>query len=149
MNINIPFQFSIALVLIGIGFAILPLGISLADIRGYVNFNWILASYILQSAGELFISPIGYAMVGQLAPLSLRGLMMGIWLMITGVAAILSDHFSKLALGTSNSVDPLITNASYSHTFGMLGWSAIGMGIALAICIPYVSKLTQEKNRSI
>src|SRR5690606_26086096 len=105
--------------------AILPVGISLADAQGFTSFHWILVSYLLQSVGELFISPIGYAMVGQLAPLRLRGLMMGIWMMITGVAAILSDHFSKLALGGSESISPLATNASYSHTFGLLGWSAI------------------------
>jgi POT family proton-dependent oligopeptide transporter len=131
--------------LIGTAFAILPLGISLANAQGHVSFNWILASYILQSAGELFISPIGYAMVGQLAPLHLRGLMMGMWMMITGIAAILSDHFSKMALGGAISTDPLVTNASYSHTFGMLGWSAIAAGVVLLIAVPLISRLTHEK----
>ena len=149
MNVSIPFQFSLALFLIGSAFVILPIGISFADARGYVNFNWILASYVLQSTGELFISPIGYAMVGQLAPRHLRGLMMGIWMMITGIAAILSDHFSKVALGTAISTDPLVTNASYSHTFGMLGWSAISAGVVLFIAIPAVSRLTQERKNQL
>lgn len=145
ININIPLQFSLALLLIGIAFAILPVGIGLADAQGYTNFNWVLASYMLQSMGELFISPIGYAMVGQLAPLRLRGLMMGIWMMITGIAAILSDHFSKMALGSTESINPLITNASYSHTFGLLGWTAI-IGAALLFAFtPIVARLTQEK----
>lgn len=145
LNINIPFQFSLALLLIGIGFAILPVGISLANAQGYTNFNWVMASYILQSMGELFISPIGYAMVGQLAPLRLRGLMMGMWMMVTGIAAILSDQFSKIALGTDLSTDPLITNSSYSHTFGMLGWSSIAAGILLFIFIPVIARLTYER----
>ncbi len=145
ININIPLQFSFALLLIGIAFAILPVGISMADAQGYTNFNWVLLSYILQSVGELFISPIGYAMVGQLAPLRLRGLMMGMWMMVTGIAAIFSDQFSKMALGNTDSIDPLITNASYSHTFGMVGWSAIGTGALLFIAIPFVARLTQEK----
>lgn len=145
ININIPFQFSLALLLIGIAFAILPLGISMADAQGFTNFNWILVSYILQSIGELFISPIGYAMVGQLAPLRLRGLMMGMWMMITGIAAILSDHFSKMALGSGDSINPLVTNASYSHTFGLLGWTSIAIGIVLFVFIPFVARLTQEK----
>ena len=147
ININIPFQFSLALLLIGIAFAILPLGIKLADAQGYTNFNWILVSYILQSAGELFISPIGYAMVGQLAPLRLRGLMMGMWMMITGIAAILSDHFSKMALGSSESTNPLLTNGSYSHTFGLLGWTAIIGSIVLFMSIPLLTRLTSEKKR--
>lgn len=145
IHISIPFQFSLALFLIGIGFAILPMGISFADMQGYTSFYWIFASYVLQSIGELFISPIGYAMVGQLAPLHLRGLMMGMWMMITGIAAILSDHYSKVALGTTDSINPLITNANYSHTFGILGWSAIIIGGLLFIFIPFVTRLTQEK----
>lgn len=145
ININIPLQFSLALLLIGIAFAILPVGISFADSQGYTSFNWILLSYFLQSVGELFISPIGYAMVGQLAPLHLRGLMMGMWMMVTGIAAILSDQFSKVALGTTDSIAPLLTNVSYSHTFGLLGWSAIGMGILLFMFTPFVVRLTQER----
>ncbi len=144
LTISIPFQFSLALVLIGAGFAVLPVGIQFANTDGYVSFNWIIASYVLQSAGELFISPIGYAMVGQLAPVSLRGIMMGIWMMITGVSAIMSDHFSKMAL-TTDSVSPLITNAGYSHTFGMLGWSTIAIGCVLFMLTPFVARLTQEK----
>ena len=134
-----------ALLLIGTAFAILPLGIHFANPEGYVAFGWILTCYLLQSVGELFISPIGYAMVGQLAPVRLRGLMMGIWLMITGIAAILSGHFSKIALGSTESTNPLVTNPGYSHTFGMLGWSAVGVGVFLFMLIPFVAKLTQEK----
>lgn len=145
INISIPFQFSLALLLIGMAFALLPLGISFADAQGYTNFTWVFVSYILQSIGELFISPIGYAMVGQLAPIRLRGLMMGMWMMVTGIAAILSDQFSKIALGTTESVDPLLTNASYSHTFGMLGWSAIAAGVLLFVFVPFIARLTQEK----
>jgi len=145
IQLTIPVQFGIALLLIGISMAILPAGIYFADARGYTNFNWILVSYILQSAGELFISPIGYAMVGQLAPVQLQGLMMGTWLMITGVAATLSGYFSNMALGSTNSTDPLITNPSFSHTFGLLGWAAIATGIVLLILIPFIIRLTQEK----
>lgn len=145
ININIPLQFSMALLLIGVAFAILPIGIHMANAQGFVNFNWVLASYILQSLGELFISPIGYAMVGQLAPLRLRGLMMGMWMMVTGIAAILSDQFSKMALSATDSSAPLLTNAGYSHTFGIVGWTSICAGILLFLCIPMIAKLTQEK----
>lgn len=145
VNISIPLQFSAALLMIGIAFAILPVGISMANAQGLTSFHWILASYILQSSGELLISPIGYAMVGQLAPKRLRGLMMGMWMMVTGVAATLSDHFSKMALSDTVSHDPLATNAGYSHIFGMLGWGAISIGVILLVLVPLINKLTQEK----
>ncbi len=140
---TIPNQFSIALLLIGISLAILPVGIHFANPAGLVNFNWIIASYVFQSIGELFISPIGYAMVGQLAPVHLQGVMMGTWMMITGVAATLSGYFSTMALG-SNSINPLITNPSFSHTFSLLGWTSIATGVLLFLCMPLLLRLTQE-----
>jgi len=145
VQITLPVQFSIALFFIGVALAILPIGIYFANDQGYTHFNWILASFILQSIGELFISPIGYAMVGQLAPPHLQGLMMGTWMMITGVAATVSGYFTTMALGTSQSVDPLLTNPSFSHTFSLLGWISIGTGAVLLVLIPWVLRLTQEK----
>lgn len=145
IRLTIPLQFSLALIMIGMAFAILPLGIHLADAKGFTNFNWILVSYVLQSVGELFISPIGYAMVGQLAPPRLQGLMMGTWMMTTGVAATLSDYFSNMALGATTSTDPLITNPTFSHTFGLLGWTSIGAGVVLIVFLPLVLRLTQER----
>jgi POT family proton-dependent oligopeptide transporter len=145
VKLTIPMQFSFALILMGAALAILPAGIHYANPLGLTNFNWILVSFILQSLGELFISPIGYAMVGQLAPLRLQGLMMGTWMMITGVAATLSAYFSKMALGTTVTTDPLITNASFSHTFGLLGWTSILIGVGLMVAVPLVLRLTQEK----
>lgn len=145
MRLTIPLQFSLALIMIGAAFAILPIGIHYANSQGLTNFNWILVSYVLQSIGELFISPIGYAMVGQLAPPRLQGLMMGTWMMTTGVAATLSDYFSNMALGATTSVDPLVTNATFSHTFGLLGWTSIAAGVVLVVFLPLVLRLTQER----
>jgi len=144
MQFTLPTQFGIALILIGISMAILPVGIHFANAQGYVNFNWILISYILQSIGELFISPIGYAMVGQLAPVRLQGLMMGTWLMMTGVAATLSGYFSSMALA-SKATNPLLTNPDFSYTFGLLGFTAVTIGIILLLLIPFIIRLTQEK----
>jgi len=145
LNLNIPLQFSLGLLLIGIAFAILPVAIRMANPQGLVSFYWIVLSYLLQSIGELFISPIGYAMVGQLAPPKLRGLMMGMWLMMTGIAVILSDQFSKMALGNTESINPLITNPSFSHTFNVLGWSAIAGGVFLFVFVPRIAGLTRER----
>jgi POT family proton-dependent oligopeptide transporter len=148
IRITIPLQFSFALLMIGIAFAILPIGIHFANPQGFSGFNWILASFVFQSIGELFISPIGYAMIGQLAPLRLQGLMMGTWMMTTGVAATLSDYFSKMALGITHSADPLVTNSSFSHTFSLLGWSSIATGLALLLVLPLMIRLMHEKTLS-
>lgn len=143
--LTLPLQFSIALLCIGLSLAILPLGIHFANLQGLISFHWIIASYILQSVGELFISPIGYAMIGQLAPVALQGILMGTWMMITGVAATLSGYFSDMAIASVNSTDPLLTNPGFGHTFGLLGGISIGTGLLLLVALPVVQKLTREK----
>lgn len=144
-KITIPFQFTTALFLIGVGFLLLPLGIHFADPKGYSSINWVIGSYVLQSVGELFISPIGYAMIGQLIPSTLQGLAMGAWLMVSGVAAILSSYFSQTALGVLDTTDPLVTNLSYSGAFLNLGICAVIGSIVLFFLRKFLHRLIQEK----
>ena len=72
-KIDIPKQFATSLLLMALGFLILPLGIKLAGVDGKSAFVWLFVSYVLQSIGELLISPIGYAMIGKLAPTTVSG----------------------------------------------------------------------------
>ncbi len=144
-KISLPFQFTTALFLIGAGFLLLPLGIHYANPEGYSSIWWILGSYSFQSVGELFISPIGYAMIGQLIPSRLQALAMGAWLMVTGVAATLSNYFSQEALGKLDIKSPLVTNAGYSSVFLKLALSAIFVSVVLFFLRPFLHKLIQEK----
>ncbi|MCB1107196.1 MAG: oligopeptide:H+ symporter [Chlamydiia bacterium] len=145
VTIRIPVQFAIALLLIGIGFAILPFGIYFANAEGISSFSWVIMSYILQSLGEILLSPIGYAMIGQLIPARMQGLMMGTWLMVVGVAATLSNYFSQLSFDEAKVNSPLETNPGFSETFSLLGWSAIIAGGILFALTPVLKKLIQEK----
>ncbi|MBN9226413.1 MULTISPECIES: peptide MFS transporter [Legionella] len=145
VQINIPTQFALALLFIGIAFVILPIGITYANYEGLVNPSWIIISYILQSIGELLISPIGYAMIGFLAPSSLQGVMMGMWMLNSGVGATLSSYSSNLMIEGQDSVSPLVTNSGYSHVFLMLGLFAIASSIVLFILVPKLRELIREK----
>ena len=147
IEINIPSQFSMALLFIGMAFVLLPIGITYANSEGMVNPGWIVASYILQSIGELLISPIGYAMIGYLAPTSLQGVMMGMWMLNTGVGATLSSYSSNLMITGHTSSSPLLTNSSYSHVFLMLGLFALGSSFALFVLVPKLRALIKEKKQ--
>jgi MFS family permease len=50
--------------------------------------------YVLQSIGELCLSPIGLSMVTKLAPVRLVGLGMGGWFLSTGIGNNLSGIFA-------------------------------------------------------
>lgn len=142
-NIDIPRQFSAALILIGLGFLVLPIGIATAASNGLVAFRWIFISYILQSIAELLISPIGYAMIGKLAPRQYQGVMMGTWMLVTGTASILASKFSGMIPEATEGLASS-TNPTYNYIFSLLGWSSVGVGIVLIILIPVLRKLITD-----
>lgn len=146
-RIDIPLQFASSLFFIGLGMLVLPLGIMLAGGDGMVAFKWIAVSYLLQSIGELLISPIGYAMIGKLAPVRYQGIMMGCWMMVTGVASVLAGYVSGLMPENSGST-PALTNPGYSHIFSLLGWGSAAVGLVLLLLMPLLRKLIQARDQS-
>lgn len=140
INIHVPGQFCVALLLIGLAFILLPIGIYYADNSGLVNPKFIVWCYILQSIGELLISPVGYAMIGALIPASMQGLMTGIWMMSTGVGAILSSYSSYWMTAGTSSDSPLVTNAGYSHVFAILGVCTLVAAMIIYALIPFLKK---------
>ena len=147
-QINIPTQFALALFFSGIAFALLPISIRYANAEGLVNPSWIVLSFVLQSIGELLISPIGYAMIGSLAPSSLQGVMMGMWMLNTGVGATLSSYSSNLMISNQTSTSPLLTNSGYSQVFLMLGLFALFSALILFLLVPRLRKLMSEGKTS-
>ncbi|HEY2713055.1 MAG TPA: oligopeptide:H+ symporter [Chthoniobacterales bacterium] len=143
-NIDIPKQFAASLLLMALAFLILPLGIKLAGVDGKSAFAWLFASYVLQSIGELLISPIGYAMIGKLAPRRYQGVMMGSWMLVTGLASLFAGDFSGM-IPEPNGTTAVVTNPGYVKLFGALGAGSLVVGIALVVLIPFLRKLITDK----
>jgi len=142
--IDLPQQFAAALILMGLGFLALPAGISLADAAGKSAFFWLFLSYVLQSIGELLISPIGYAMIGKLAPREYQGIMMGSWMMVTGLASLFAGDFSGMIPEPSGST-ALQTNPGYASLFMWLGLGSTAVGIVLVVMIPFLRRLIRDQ----
>ena len=145
-NIDIPLQFSISLLLMGLGFLALPVGIAMANEVGRSAFVWLFGSYVLQSIGELLISPIGYAMIGKLAPRKYQGIMMGSWMMVTGLASLFAGDFSGMIPEPAGNT-ALVTNPDYATLFARLGWGSVAIGVVLVLLIPFLRKLIKDKDR--
>jgi len=139
-KIDIPQQFAVSLILMGLGFLALPVGIALANEAGRSAFFWLFLSYVLQSIGELLISPIGYAMIGKLAPTQYQGIMMGSWMMVTGLASLFAGDFSGMIPEPAGTT-AILTNPDYSSLFSNLGWGSTAVGVALVLLIPFLRRL--------
>jgi POT family proton-dependent oligopeptide transporter len=149
IQINIPTQFALALLCTGIAFVVLPIGIAYANNEGMVNPSWIVLSYLLQSLGELLIAPIGYAMIGYLAPPSLLGIMMGMWMLTSGIGSILSSYSSNWMIAGKNTISPLATNSGYSHVFLILGLFTIASSVILFVLVPKLRTLIRETDTKV
>ena len=143
--IDVPKQFSASLILMGFGFLALPLGIKLAGGDGRVAFFWLFLSYVLQSVGELLISPVGYAMIGRMAPKQYQGIMMGSWMLLTGLASLFAGDFSGMIPEPAADGLPMATNPVYSTLFAELGWGSVAVGVVLVLLTPFLRKLIKDK----
>ncbi|HAU1234330.1 TPA: peptide MFS transporter [Legionella pneumophila] len=143
ITISISKQFMCSLVFIALSFFALTVGIMNCGTEGLTSMVWIVVHYLLQAIGELLIAPVGYAMIGSLAPEKLQGLMMGIWMMASGIAATLSNYFSNL-MTQSESLNPLISNEHYMSTFSQLGLYAIFGALILWFCSKTIENSIQK-----
>ena len=143
-TIDLPKQFAVSLILMGLGFLALPVGIAFADDAGMSAFFWLFLSYLLQSFGELLISPIGYAMIGKLAPRQYQGIMMGTFMLVTGLASLFAGDFSGMVPEPAGTT-ALATNPEYSTLFARLGWSSAAVGVVLVLLIPRLRRLITDR----
>jgi POT family proton-dependent oligopeptide transporter len=137
-------QFAASLLLMALAFLILPVGIKLTGADGKSAFSWLFWSYVLQSIGELLIMPIGYAMIGKLAPKQYQGIMMGSWMLVTGLASLFAGDFSGMIPNPTGST-AVATNPGYAKLFTELGLGSLVVGIVLVVLIPFLRKLITDK----
>jgi len=143
-NVTVPIQFTFALLFMAAAYLVLPLGIKFSS--GAVSGTWVIAYYALQSIGELFIAPVGYAMIGQLVPVKIQGIMMGTWMMVSGVASSLSHSLSSSMIQkTASGVPPI---EPFSHSFNVLGVIVVGFSIILMLLTPKLNKLMGLTNNN-
>jgi POT family proton-dependent oligopeptide transporter len=92
--------------------------------------------YVIQSVGELCLSPIGLSMVTKLAPLRLVGFGMGGWFLSTGIGNNLSGIFAAMVSGETG-----MTTASAYAGYKMGFWILLIFGVLLFLIAPLIQKL--------
>jgi POT family proton-dependent oligopeptide transporter len=136
-NPSIPRKFGLGLVFNGLAFLLLMFALtSLVGPDSKIPFWTLFMVYVIQSIGELCLSPIGLSMVTKLAPTRLVGLGMGGWFLSTGIGNNLSGIFASHVSGESGMTT---ASALSGYTFGF--WALIGSGVLLFIIAPLIQKL--------
>jgi POT family proton-dependent oligopeptide transporter len=77
------------------GFALMIGAASAAADGARVSPQWLFCSYLLQTLGELCLSPVGLSAMSVLAPARIAGLVMGVWFLALSVGNYLAGMASS------------------------------------------------------
>ena len=135
---SIPRKFGLGILGNALGFGVLIYALSnLVDPQAMTIPFWpLVLCYVLQTVGELCLSPIGLSMVTKLAPLRMVGLAMGGWFLSTAIGNNLSGLLAGEISGETG-----MTVASALDGFTFAFWLLIGAGVVLFLIAPMVNKL--------
>lgn len=126
-----PMKFTIGLFFLALGFALMIPAARLA-LEGRVSPLWLIGLYLLQTLGEMCISPVGLSTFTKLSPRHLVGAMMGIWFL----GAAFGNKFAGVLATTFGEGDA-------SHLDQFFGQQALAVflmaGLFLAL-VPWVRR---------
>ena len=131
-----PTKMAIGMTLTGLSFFVLYFAAKMgeASVTGSdpyafkVSAMWLICSYGVVTLGELMLSPMGLALVSKVAPIRMRGLMMGGWFVATAAG-------NKLTM-----IGVYWDKWLHSTFFAILGAAALVMAVVLFLLLKPLKK---------
>jgi POT family proton-dependent oligopeptide transporter len=125
-------KFGLGLIQIGAGFLVLVWSALYADASFRTPLFFLGFSYLLQTTGELFVSPVGLSEMTKLAPAR----MMAIWFLGASGSEWLAGLIAKTTASDTVAgqvLDPGKALATYAHTFLIIGGLGVAAGLVFLI----------------
>ena len=89
-------KIGLALMLIAASYMFMVLGAREASTGVRVGMFWLVATYVVQTFGELCISPTGLGWVTKAAPVRFMSLLMGIWFLSSFLAGVIGGELAAI-----------------------------------------------------
>ncbi len=135
-NPTIPRKFGLGLIFNGLAFLLLMVALKgMVDDAGKIPFWTLFMVYVIQSVGELCLSPIGLSMTTKLAPAKLTGFAMGAWFLSIAIGNNLAGIFAGKVSGEAGMT---VESAHAGYTFGF--YALVGAGVVLFLIAPLIQK---------
>ncbi|MEP7381908.1 MAG: peptide MFS transporter [Gemmatimonadota bacterium] len=93
LEVSAPAKFAFALAITGVAFLMMVWASKRVITGGgllKVSALWLIGSYLLQTIGELSLSPVGLSSMTKLAPRKFVGQMMGLWFLATAMGNLIA-----------------------------------------------------------
>ena len=131
-----PAKFGYALVQVGLSFLIFVWGAQSVGIAAMTPVIFVFLIYLLQTTGELCLSPVGLSAMTRLSPAHLGSFIMGAWFYMTAVGQFVAGKIGEATGGESGEMSKELTLAIYSK----IGWVTIGIAVAVLALSPLVKR---------
>ena len=126
----------LGLIVLGLSFVLMNHAKVLADATGPVSPMWLFYAYVIQTVGELMLSPVGLALTSRAAPARVAALLMGVWMLSSAAGNYLAGTLGKIMAGTG--VAPYV----------FLYLAAIGAGVLLLLLTPILHRMLRARDES-
>jgi len=138
-------KFALGLAQLGLGFGCFWMGAKSADSNGMVAMSWLLSGYLLQTTGELCLSPVGLSLVTKLAPARVVSTIMGAWFLATAFSHLVAAAIAKMTGVTEGREGATIpppseTVGTYGDVFGGIALAALASAVLLLAISPLLKK---------
>ena len=132
-----PAKFGLALLQVGASFLVFVWGAQMVGVAAMTPVLFVFLIYLLQTTGELCLSPVGLSAMNRLAPRIMASLIMGAWFYMTAVGNFVAGKIGEATGGH----DGEMTKEGTLDVYSTIGWVTIGIGVAVLAVSPFVRKL--------
>jgi POT family proton-dependent oligopeptide transporter len=134
-------KFGLGLAQVGLSFLVIVWCQGLADASFRLPLLVLAVVYLLQTTGELCLSPVGLSEITKLAPAVLVSTLMAVWFLGTSAAEFIGALIAALA-GTATAggqvLDPAVALKTSIGVFQTIGWVGIAFGALFLVAAPFI-----------
>jgi POT family proton-dependent oligopeptide transporter len=132
-----PAKFGLALLQVGASFLVFVWGAQIVGVEVMTPVIFVFLIYLLQTTGELCLSPVGLSAMNRLAPKFMASLIMGAWFYMTAVGNFVAGKIGEATGGH----DGEMTKEGTLAVYNTIGWWTVGIGAVVLALSPFVKKL--------
>jgi POT family proton-dependent oligopeptide transporter len=143
-------KFGLGLAQVGLGFLVIVWARGLADANLRLPLMVLGLSYLLQTTGELCLSPVGMSEVTKLSPQALVSTLMAVWFLATSAAEFIAAHIAQLAgaeTAGGQVLDPAAALRGSLAVFNAIGWAGVGFGVLFLALSPFLKGWAHGVNK--
>jgi proton-dependent oligopeptide transporter, POT family len=136
-------KFALGLLQAGLAFLVLFWSVPFANAQFRVPLYFVALSYLLQTTGELCLSPVGLSQMTKLSPAATISTIMATWFLASSWAGWIGGKVAQLTSTDTVAgqvLDPERALHTYANVFRMIGYWGVGAGALMLLLSPVLKR---------